>query len=379
MAIPYDVFGPEYVVDVYDPSIGMRGFVVIDNTVLGPGKGGVRMTPTVSVEEVYRLARTMTWKNALAGIPFGGAKAGIVWPEGGSYELKKQYVQSFARLIKPLVPRLYITGPDVHTGEREMQWFVEATGIWKSATGKPSNLCTIFAGHNKACGIPHERGSTGFGVAKVTAVAAKFAGLPLKGARVAIHGFGNVGTFTYQLLTEAGARVVALSDRSAAIADKNGLDENILYKFIKARTLLDQYPKRSHISQEDFWAVPTDILIPASVTDVINEKNKKRIKTKIIVEGGNIPMSESIEEEFVKKGILVVPDFVANAGGVISSFAEYKGYSAKTMFKLVEEKVTTSAQTVLSESLKHHKNPRAVGMAIAQHRVEAAMKKRRNV
>src|SRR3989344_1425151 len=152
--IPKDQFGPEYVVRVYDPAIGMEGFLVIDNTARGPGKGGIRMTANVTAEEVFRLGRTMTWKNALVDIPLGGAKAGIVWPAsaptvaqamtgnaGALDELKKKFVQSFARAIKPFVPKKYIAGPDVNTGEREMQWFVEATGNWRTATGKPANLC----------------------------------------------------------------------------------------------------------------------------------------------------------------------------------------------------------------------------------------------
>src|SRR3990167_4669267 len=129
--IKKDKYGPEYVLEVHDSSIGMDGFLVIDNTVLGPGKGGIRMTPGVTAEEVYRLARTMTWKNALAGIPFGGAKAGIVWnPESAIrsdkiklVETKKLFVQSFARAISAFAPHTYIAGPDVNTGETEMAWF----------------------------------------------------------------------------------------------------------------------------------------------------------------------------------------------------------------------------------------------------------------
>ncbi|MDO8655259.1 MAG: Glu/Leu/Phe/Val dehydrogenase dimerization domain-containing protein, partial [bacterium] len=195
----------EYRVEVYDPKTGMRGFLVIDSTTLGPGKGGIRMTPDITEEEVARLAKTMTFKNALADIPFGGAKGGIIW-NGGSDELKKQYVQSYARAIKPFVPKKYIAGPDVNTGEREMQWFVEATGIWRSATGKPANLCMkLFGKPGEKCGIPHEFGSTGFGVAQAVAVAAELKGLDIKKATVAIEGFGNVGSFAFKYLKEMGA------------------------------------------------------------------------------------------------------------------------------------------------------------------------------
>ena len=374
--IPYDAFGPEEVLRVYDPATGMRGFLVIDNTALGPGKGGIRMTSNVTEEEVWRLARTMTWKNALADIPFGGAKAGIVW-SGGDEAKKKAYVQAFARAIQVFTPRKYIAGPDVNTGEREMKWFVEATGNWRSATGKPANVCmALFGKPGEKCGIPHEFGSTGFGVAKSTEIAAEMIRGGIRGATVAIHGFGNVGTFAYKYLMEMGATVVALADRTASIYQKEGLDPARVRRIIAEDGCLREYPKRAHIAHEELWGLPVDILIPASVTDVIHEKNKNRVRAKIIVEAGNIPMRESIEEEFHKKGILVVPDFVANAGGVISSYAEYRGYNPKRMFELVERKVQASTQRVLKESMKTGKPPRAVGLAIAARKVEERMGKK---
>jgi len=370
-----DKFGPKYMVQVYDSKIGMEGFLVIDNTALGPGKGGIRMTADVSEEEVWRLARTMTWKNALAGIPFGGAKAGIVW-RGGSDELKKQYIQSFAWAIKLFTPKKYIAGPDVNTGEKEMQWFVEATGNWRSATGKPANLCMkLFGKPGEKCGIPHEFGSTGFGVAHATVIAAQIAGIALGGARVAIHGFGNVGSFAYKYLTEMGALIVALADKSGAFYAEHGFDKQEIEKVAKAKLSLNDCKSCSPISPDEFWALPVDILIPASVTDVINESNKDKIKSKIIIEAGNIPMSESIEEELHLKGILIVPDFVANAGGVISSYAEYRGYNPKKMFEIVKRKIVQSTKTVLEESIKNNQNPRITALKIAKTRVETRRKK----
>lgn len=375
-----DRFGPEYVIRVYDPAIGMEGFLVIDNTARGPGKGGIRMTANVTAEEVFRLARTMTWKNSLVDIPFGGAKAGIVW-KGGSDDLKKKFVQSFARAISPLMPKYYIAGPDVNSGEREIRWFVEATGKWGTATGKPAKLCVSKAGGGKKCGIPHEFGSTGFGVAHSTAVAARLSGLPLKGARVAIHGFGNVGTFAYQYLTKMGARVIAIADRSGTVYAPQGFDPKLIGDIIRRQCALREcgLPRGKagnveHLATDDFWGIETDVLIPASVTDVINDSNKKHVRTKIIVEAGNIPMTEAIEREFLKKGILVIPDFVANAGGVISSYAEYRGYDRKKMFDLVEKKITQATSVVLERALPSHRNPREVAMEIARERVEQKMK-----
>jgi len=367
-----DSFGPQYIVKVSDPSIGMKGFLVIDNTVLGPGKGGIRMTADVSEEEVRRLARAMTWKNSLAGIPFGGAKAGMIW-EGATLEKKKQFVQSFARLLKPFTPRLYIAGPDVGSGEREMQWFVEATGKFRSATGKPANLCMkVFGKLGEKCGLPHEFGSTGFGVAQATRMATEALNISLKNATVAIHGFGNVGSFAYTILSKMGARIVALADSRVALISQNGFNHAQLKKIMDARGSLDTYHGARRVSPEKFWAEPVDILIPASVTDVINESNYRSIKAKIIIEAGNIPMREHIEEKLWRKGILIVPDFVANAGGVISSYAEYRGYNPKRMFDLVERKITKSTRLVLERSIKTKKSPREVAMSIAKERIEVA-------
>lgn len=385
-SIVYDSYGPEYVVRVHDSAIGMEGFLVVDNTAMGPGKGGIRMTANVSAEEVWRLARTMTWKNALAGIPFGGAKAGIVWPpradtsvdkgvEGD--ELKKKFVQSFARALKPLLIKKYIAGPDVNTGEREMQWFVEAVKNWRAATGKPANVCmAVFGKKGERCGIPHEFGSTGFGVAHAAAIAARSVGVGLEGARVAIHGFGNVGSFAYQYLTEMGARVIAIADRSGTIFLEQGLPPDLINDLIGRRCALSECAGVEHLRADDFWSIPTDVLIPASVTDVINDGNRQKIRTRIIVEAGNIPMSEEIEEDFFRKGVLVVPDFVANAGGVISSYAEYRGYNPKRMFDLVKRKITRATESVLQVALREKKNPRAIALVLARAKVEERTKKR---
>lgn len=371
-----DKINPEYIIKVSDSKIGMEGFLVIDSTILGPGKGGIRMTPDVTIEEVSRLARTMTWKNALADIPFGGAKAGIKWP-GGPDGLKKAFVQNFARAIKSFVPQKYIAGPDVNTGEKEMQWFAEAIGIWESATGKPQEFCLEVPGNCengicKKCGIPHEVGSTGFGVAQATKVAAEIFGVDLKKARIAIHGFGNVGTFTYKFLTEMGAKVVAMADKTCALYAPDGFDRKLIGKLIEERKELSNYSgKAKIINAGDFWNIPVDILIPASVTDVINESNKDKIRTKIIVEAANIPMQEHIEEEFLQKGVFIVPDCVANSGGVISSYSEYMGHSLEKMLETVEDKIKNTTRLVLEESRRRKANPRHVAVELARKKIEA--------
>lgn len=364
MIIVHDKLGPEYLIEVYDPKINMRGFLVIDNTKLGPGKGGIRMTPDVSEEEIRRLARAMTFKNALAGLPFGGAKGGIIWPpayakasagKNGSGTLKKQFVQSYARLIKPFLVSRYIGGPDVASGEREMQWFVEAAGNKKSATGKPKKLG----------GLPHELGSTGYGVAEAAKIAAKIKSINIKDASIAIDGFGNVGSFAFRFLKEAGAKIIAVADRHGAIYSEKGLEEADIVKVRSCGKSLKECKKGSPISREKFFGLAVDILIPASVTDVINESNKSKIRAKIIVEGANIPMREKIEEELWCKGIMIVPDIIANAGGVVSSYAEYAGYKPEKMFRLVKQKINGGVGRILKTALKRKISPRKAAIELA--------------
>lgn len=371
-----DKFGPEYIIKVHDPKIGMEGVLIVDNTALGLGKGGIRMTPDVSEGEVFRLARTMTWKNALADIPFGGAKAGIKFL-GNDSEKKKEFIQSFARAIKPLLIKKYVAGPDVNTGEREMKWFVEAVGNLRTATGKPADMCFKSTGKKggEKCGLPHEYGSTGFGVAKATKAVVEFLGLDIKNLKVAIDGYGNVGSFAFKFLEEMGAKIVAVSDMYGTIFCEKGLNALKLDKLKMNRKPVGDCAEGKKMGREAIFGLPVDILIPASVTDVINESNRDSIKAKIIIEGANIPMSEETEKYLEKKGILILPDFVANAGGVISSYAEYRGYNPKRMFEMIERKIVKTTKLVLKESVKQKISPREAAMKLAIAKVEKKMKK----
>lgn len=376
--LPYDAWGPEYVIHVTDPKTGTHGILVIDNTARGPGKGGIRMTPNVTEEEVRRLARTMTWKTALADIPFGGAKAGIVFDPARDAPKKKLFLETFARALEPLVPKKYIAGPDVNTGERDMQAFVEATGNWKSATGKPANFCmTLFGKRGEQCGIPHEFGSTGFGVAEATRIAASFAEIPLKNAKIAIDGFGNVGSFAAHYLSRMGCRIVAVSGIAGGVFREAGLDVKRLVQLKEAHKPISSYPHALRLKPGELFGLPVDILIPASVTDVIHAGNYRTIQARLIVEGANIPMRENIEELLRERGTLIVPDFVANAGGVISSYAEYRGYNPKRMFAIVEKNITRTTNLILETSRREGISPRAAALHIAEERVRAAMRKRK--
>lgn len=366
---PKDLIGPENIFRIYDPKIDMEGFLVIDNTLAGPGKGGFRMTPDVTAEEVARLARAMTLKNILAGVPFGGAKAGIVWRGGKEdLELKEKYVRSFTRAIKPFLGKRYISAPDVNVGEREIRWLIDEAKDWNAATGKPMDLC-VRRGFKKVCGIPHELGSTGFGVAHAARIAAEAIGMDIKGARIAIHGFGNVAMFAHKFLSEWGAKTIAVANSRYTLYLEGGLDNNSLGEVVIGKKKLDSCGGE-RLSLEAFWEKESDILIPASITDVINESNKDKIKTKLIVEGANIPIREDVEDELFRRGIMIVPDVVANSGGVISSYAEYQGMSHNQMFKLVEDKIVPTTKETVERSIKDKINPRKIAMQLALEKLE---------
>lgn len=355
-------FGPEKVLEVYDPKTGMHGFTCLYSTALGPAKGGIRMSPSASKEEAVGLARAMTWKCALADIPFGGGKSVIIAdPKKIAAEKKADIVLAFAKAIAPVCPSLYVAAPDIAMAESEMRIIANELGI-KSVTGKPSDLG----------GLPHELGSTGYGIALATKVSAEHLKINLKGATVAIEGFGNVGTFTMKFLTEWGAKVIAVSDSKGMIYNKDGLDYEKLMKAKKESGSVINYPEGEKKNKSDLFELEVDFLIPGALPDVITENNVEKVKAKCIVEAANIPMTLDLENKLFEKGILVVPDFVANAGGVISSYVEYIGGSEKDMWKMVEEKITKNTKLVLDQAKTENKEPRNVAFEIAKERIKAA-------
>jgi len=275
-------------------------------------------------------------------------------------------MQTFSRALKPVSPRWYVAGPDVNTGEEDMKWYAEANGSLRSCTGKPEFMR----------GIPHEFGSTGFGVAEATLVAIQQVGLAIEEGAVAIEGFGNVGTFTAQHLSEHGARIVAVSDSKGVIHNPDGLDVKKLLK-VKHRTgSVINFRPGDVLPNEELFGLSVDVLIPAALSDSINKGNVDEIKAKIVVEAANIPMTSKIEEVLYKRGVLVVPDFVANAGGVISSYVEYRGYNPKLIFRLIERKIKNNTKIVLERAEEEGVNPRDVALKISQERIKEAMAKR---
>ncbi len=368
-----DEWGPEKILQVYEPETGMKGILVIDNTTLGPGKGGIRMMPTVTIQEVFRLARTMTWKCALAKIPFGGAKSGIIAdPKQMSEEKKMEIVRAFSRALKRVCPSLYVAAPDINTGEKEMAAFALENGSMKSTTGKPVHLCVK---PGVKCGIPHEYGSTALGVVQAAFTAANYLdGLDIDNSTAAIEGFGNVGSFVTEYFSQIDVKIVAVSDSTGCIYNSEGLNYEKLQD-VKSKTgSVVNYRPGKVIDNKDLFELGVDFLVPAALPDVITKENVERVKAKIVVEAANLPMRPEIENILSDRGIMVVPDILANAGGVISSYAEYRGYNPKRMLELVQRKIRQNTVKVIETALTKNVELREAAMILAKERV-TTMKK----
>jgi glutamate dehydrogenase (NAD(P)+) len=358
-----DQLGPEKIVHIHEPRLGLKAIVVVDNTAAGPAIGGTRMAPDVSVEECVRLARAMTLKNAAAGLAHGGAKSVIVGDPSMPLLDKERLVRAFAAAIRNL--REYIPGPDMGTNETAMSWVKDEIG---RSVGLPREIG----------GIPlDEIGATGFGLAIAAEVAQEVSGVALRGARVVVQGFGAVGRHAARFLVGKGARLVAASDSKGACYDPDGLDVGLLEAHkASGRSLADLAGAR-RVTAEDLIAIDCDIWIPAARPDVIREDNVDRLRAKIVLQGANIPATLGAERRMHERGILSVPDFIANAGGVIAAAVEYHGGTEKAALDTIAEKITANTRAVLGGAREQGVPPREAALELARKRVERAMDLRR--
>jgi glutamate dehydrogenase (NAD(P)+) len=365
-----DEWGPEKILQVYDPDTGMKGVLVIDNTSTGPGKGGIRFADTVTPTEIFRLARTMTWKCAAAGLPFGGAKGGII---ANPNEVDRvSWMKSFAKMIKPYCPTQYIAATDIGTTELDMAVFAHEIGDMRACTGKPAELG----------GIPHELGTTGYGVTSALEAAIevleelKSLHISKKQIRVSIQGFGNVGSFTAKFLDSSGIKVVAISDISGFIYNKDGLNIPRLMKDMKGKTRFSDLKGYDIYDKEGIFDVDSDIFIPAAIGDVITEKTASKLlkhNIKMVVEAANLPTLPNASEYLHKNGVWIVPDFIANSGGVIGSFVEYQGRTEKEAFELIRYKIVKAVRNILTEAVVREENPRSLANEISKQAIYRAM------
>ena len=298
-----------------------EGYRVHHNTALGPAKGGVRFHPEVTLSEVMALAAWMTIKNAAVGLPYGGGKGGVrVDPRKLSVRELERLTRRYTSEVGILLgPDRDIPAPDVNTGEREMAWIMDtySMNVGRTVpgvvTGKPLALG----------GSLGRRDATGRGVFVTAAAAAEKIGLPIEGSRVALQGFGNVGSAAARAFHDHGARVIAVQDHTGTIYSEGGIDPYDLQRHVAEMGGVRGYPRAEPLPAPEFWAVPAEFLIPAALEKQITEHNAWRIRARIIAEGANGPTTPAADDILQEKGVLVVPDVIANAGGVTVSYFEW--------------------------------------------------------
>ena len=349
------------------------GYRVLYNTSRGPAKGGIRFDMNVSRDEVKALAAWMTWKCAVVNLPFGGGKGGVICDPlkmsvGELERLTRRYTVG---IIHTLGPDSDVPAPDVNTNERVMAWLMDTYSmhmrhtVTAVTTGKPVEMG----------GSLGRREATGRGVMFVTREALRHLGMPIRGATVAVQGFGNVGSVGADLLEKQGCKIIAISDRTGGYHNPNGIDVTAAIAHVKKHRSLEGYTGGDAMSNEDLLTMPVDVLVPAALENVITSKNAHKIQAKIIAEGANGPTTAGADSILEEKGIFVIPDILANSGGVTVSYFEWVqdrgGYfwSEDTVNQRLEEIMCRSFNDVLQLSLQHKVNMRTAAYMLSISRV----------
>ena len=356
------------------------GYRVQYNITLGPAKGGIRYHPDVSLDEVKALAAWMTWKCAVAGVPFGGGKGGVICDptKMSKRELEALTRRYIAEIIDAIGPDKDVPAPDVNTNEQIMAWVMDTysmhVGYTATAvvTGKP-----IVMG-----GSLGRREATGRGVMITTREAARHLGIDIKGATVAVQGFGNVGSVSADLLNRIGAKVVAVTDWKGGVYNAAGLDVGKLIAWVSEHTTVAGFPGAEPLATDKLFDMDVDILIPAALENQITKDNAPRIKAKIIAEGANGPTTPEAHKHLYERGVFVIPDILANAGGVTTSYFEWvqdrHGYfwEESEVNERLERKMQVAFDTVLGTSIKYNTDMRTAAYIVAINRVAQVTKMR---
>jgi len=353
------------------------GFRSQHNDARGPFKGGIRYHPQVTVEEVKALSMWMTWKCAIADIPYGGGKVGIICnpKEMSEIELERltrRYAYSIADIIGP---RTDIPAPDVYTGGKEMAWIMDTYSALKGNFGQPE----IITGKPLSIGGSLGRTeATGRGLTFTVREAAKKLAVDLKQATVAIQGFGNAGQYAGQLLEDQGAKIVAVSDTRAAVFNKNGLNVEGLRNHKEKNGSVVGFPEAKAISGEEILETECTILIPAALENQITQKNASRISAKIVAEAANGPTTPQADEILFKNKILLIPDILANGGGVTVSYFEWlqnlrrEYWTESDVNERLDKNISKAFADVYNTHEKHGVNMRKASTLLAIEKVAEA-------
>ena len=356
------------------------GYRVLYNTSRGPAKGGIRFDLNVTLEEVKALAAWMTWKCAVVNIPFGGSKGGVVCdPASMSMaELERLTRRYTASIIETLGPDSDVPAPDVNTNERVMAWIMDTYSMHKRHT-----VTAVVTGKPVAMGGSlGRREATGRGCLIVTRQALARLGRTVAGARVAVQGFGNVGSIAAELMAQEGAKIIAVSDKTGGLHDARGLDIADVIAYAREHRQLAGYPRAEAIGNDELLTIDCDVLVPAAMENVITSKNAPGIRAKIICEGANGPTTAAADEILEQKGIFVIPDILANAGGVTVSYFEWVqdrgGYfwDEETVNRRLESIITRAFNDVTTLADRHKVNARIAAYMVGIDRVATMHKLR---
>ncbi len=349
------------------------GYRVQYNITLGPAKGGIRYHPGVSLDEVTALAAWMTWKCAVAHIPFGGGKGGIICDPTrmSRRELEALTRRYVAEIIDAIGPEKDVPAPDVNTNDQVMAWVMDTysmhVGHTETAvvTGKPLEMG----------GSLGRREATGRGVMISTRESAKHLGFDINGTTVAVQGFGNVGSISAELLARIGARIVAITDWKGGVYNEKGLDLAQLTDYVKQHKTVAGFTGAAPLSNDELFALDVDVLIPAALENQITMENAPGIKARVVVEGANGPTTPDAHRHLHERGVFVVPDILANSGGVTTSYFEWVqdryGYfwTEKEVNERLEAKMCEAFTAVLQTSLKYRVDLRTAAYIVAINRV----------
>ncbi len=356
------------------------GYRVQYNITLGPAKGGIRYHPDVTLDEVTALAAWMTWKCAVAHVPFGGGKGGVICDPTrmSRRELEALTRRYVAEIIDSIGPAKDVPAPDVNTNDQIMAWVMDTysmhVGHTETAvvTGKPIEMG----------GSLGRREATGRGVMIVTRDAAAHLGLDIKAATVAVQGFGNVGSVSADLLSKIGARIVAVTDWKGGVYNPAGLDIAKMLDYAKQHKTIDGFPGGEPIENEQLFSLDVDILVPAALENQITRENAGSIKAKIVAEGANGPTTPDAHRYLHERGVFVIPDILANAGGVTTSYFEWvqdrHGYfwEEEEVNRRLEAKMVEAFRDVLDTSVRYKTDMRTAAYIVAINRVATVTRMR---
>lgn len=360
-----DELGPARVIHVHEPSLQLQATLVIDNVAAGPAIGGVRMAPDVTSLECARLARAMTLKNAAAGLRHGGAKSVLRADPRMDPQRKQELVRAFAHALRNESD--YIFGPDMGTDETAMAWVLDEIGRGR-AVGLPVELG----------GIPlDELGAAGWGVAHAAEIAAPHCGLAMNGLKVAIQGFGAVGRHAARFLRDQGAVLVAIADSVCTLHDPRGIDLDRLLAIKESGGNVGDAKTGQRLDAEAIIGIECDLWIPAARPDVVRADNVAQLKARLVIQGANIPFTDEAERLLAQRKVTVVPDFIANAGGVICAAMELTGATRAAAFDAIAERIRANTDAVLQAAARGQISPRDAANALAVSRVRSAMSHRR--